>query len=234
MKFLVILPLTFLVSNCVSNQRPKVKGCPDECQEIYGGPSKVFPSVWWQPVPEAEKKSWEISPDSVKPPKVIISKRNELGILSNFAATPFYVEGKSYGSMEGYWQAMKYPTKPSDERWHLAKWPHTRSEVAQMTAFKAKRAGDFASKVMKKNKIDWVSFNGVKMPYREKKKGLFYKMILMGMTAKFEQNPKVVQTLCSTKNLELLPDHSQGKNPPPAWRYHEIWMELRKQKCKSI
>ena len=40
---------------------------------------------------------------------MILSKRNELGILSNFAATPFTLYGKRYASVEGFWQMMLYP-----------------------------------------------------------------------------------------------------------------------------
>jgi tRNA dimethylallyltransferase len=49
----------------------------------------VGPLPWWAPVPEANKPDWEILPQAAKRPEVILSKRHELGILSNFAATPF-------------------------------------------------------------------------------------------------------------------------------------------------
>ena len=52
--------------------------------------------------------------------EVILSKRNELGLLSNFAATPFTFKGKRYASLEGFWQMMKYPEGPADPR---AKFP---------------------------------------------------------------------------------------------------------------
>ena len=187
-----------------------------------------YPDHWWKPVPITELKSWEISPSSVAPPQVILSKRNDLGILSNFAATPFVYQGKKYASLEGFWQAMKYPEDSEDPRFQMAKWPHTREEVALMTAYQAKKAGDFGSKVMKENGLEWVSFKKRKMTYRAQKKGDFYRLIRKAMKAKLEQNPKVKAVLTRTKGLELLPDHRQGKNPPPAWRYHEIWMDIRK------
>jgi len=34
---------------------------------------------------------------------------NELGLLSNFAPTPFVFHGQRYASVEGFWQMMKYP-----------------------------------------------------------------------------------------------------------------------------
>jgi hypothetical protein len=73
-----------------------------------------YPSHWWAPVPEDQKAVWEILPQAAKPGQVILSKRNELGILSNFSATPFTFRGKRYASVEGFWQMMLYPEGPGD------------------------------------------------------------------------------------------------------------------------
>jgi hypothetical protein len=43
------------------------------------------------PVPEANTPDREILPQAAKPGEVVLSKRNELGILSNFAAAPFWL-----------------------------------------------------------------------------------------------------------------------------------------------
>ncbi|MEO8130128.1 MAG: hypothetical protein ABI822_23695, partial [Bryobacteraceae bacterium] len=75
-----------------------------------------YPAHWWTPVPEANKPAWEILPQAAKPGEVILSKRNELGILSNFAATPFTLHGKRYASVEGFWQMMLYPEGSADPR----------------------------------------------------------------------------------------------------------------------
>src|ERR1700692_3418761 len=103
-----------------------------------------YPAHWWTPVPEDQKAVWEILPQAAKPGQVILSKRNELGILSNFAATPFSLRGKRYASVEGFWQMMLYPEGPAvgtkDPRAKApgVEWKHTREEVSQMTAFTAK------------------------------------------------------------------------------------------------
>ena len=57
--------------------------------------------------------SWEILPQAAKPGEVILSKRNELGLLSNFAPTPFTFRGQSYASLEGFWQTTLYPETPT-------------------------------------------------------------------------------------------------------------------------
>src|SRR5436190_74165 len=75
-----------------------------------------FPSHWWKEISKEGAPSWEILPQEAGPGEVILSKRHELGILSNFAATPFEFRGKHYASLEGFWQMMKYPESPSDPR----------------------------------------------------------------------------------------------------------------------
>jgi hypothetical protein len=75
-----------------------------------------YPAHWWTPVTDAHKPDWEILPQAAKPGEVILSKRNELGILSNFAATPFTFRGARYASVEGFWQMMLYPEGADDPR----------------------------------------------------------------------------------------------------------------------
>lgn len=196
------------------------------CQVMLAGP---YPAHWWTPVPENQKASWEILPQAAGPGEVILSKRNELGILSNFAATPFTFRGKRYASVEGFWQMMLYPEGPRDARAMAAGvvWKHTREEVAQMTAFAAKDAGTLAEANMQKLGIDWVTFEGRRMPYRSKAFGEHYRLIVAAMRAKLLQNPKVRGILLQTGNLILRPDHVGEPDAPPEWQYFQIWMEIR-------
>jgi predicted NAD-dependent protein-ADP-ribosyltransferase YbiA (DUF1768 family) len=190
-----------------------------------------YPAHWWTPIIDPHKPAWEILPQAAKPGEVILSKRHELGILSNFAATPFTLRGVRYASVEGFWQMMLYPEGKNDPRARAASivWPHSRAEVAQMTAFDAKAAGDFAENNMRNLGIDWVTFEGRRMPYRSLTKGEHYRLIVEAMHAKLAQNPRVREVLLSTGNLILLPDHIQEPNAPPEWAYCKIWMEIRRE-----
>ena len=87
-----------------------------------------YPSHWFAAVSEAGKPDWEILPQEAGPGEVILSKRNELGLLSNFAATPFTFRGKRYASLEGFWQMMLYPEGPADPRSKFSgvTWKYTR------------------------------------------------------------------------------------------------------------
>jgi predicted NAD-dependent protein-ADP-ribosyltransferase YbiA (DUF1768 family) len=216
-----------------------------------------YPAEWWKPVADPKKPSWEILPQEAGPGEVILSKRNELGLLSNFAATPFEFHGKRYASLEGFWQAMKYPEGPDDPRARFPgiEWKHTRDEVAQMTAFDAKAAGDLGSRNMRTMEIDWVTFEGKQMPYRpgrgpedetasesenpsqntpdanisDPTKGEHYRLIFEATREKVRQNPDVQRVLLATGDLVLKPDHHQEPNPPAAWRYYEILSDIRRE-----
>lgn len=188
-----------------------------------------YPAHWWAPVPKEGAPGWEILPQEAGPGEVILSKRNELGVLSNFAPTPFEFRGVRYASLEGFWQMMKYPESADDPR-ALApglEWKFTRAQVAQMTAFEAKRAGDLGEKNMARMKIDWVSFEGRHFAYKPAAPGEHYQLIVAAMREKLRQNPEVKKVLLSTGDLVLKPDHHQEADAVAAWQYHKIWMQLR-------
>lgn len=188
-----------------------------------------YPAHWWAEAPREGKPEWEILPQEAKPGEVILSKRNELGLLSNFAATPFSFRGTRYASLEGFWQMMKYPEGPDDPRaGHPGvRWPHSREQVAHMTGFEAKEAGDLGEENMRKLGITWVTFEGRRMEYRSATPGEHYRLIVAAMGEKVRQNPEVKKVLLSTEDLVLKPDHRQEADAPPEWRYYEIWTEIR-------
>jgi hypothetical protein len=188
-----------------------------------------YPAHWWTPISKEGAPSWEILPQEAGPGEVILSKRNELGLLSNFAATPFVFRGKRYASLEGFWQMMKYPEGPKDKRAKFPgnEWKYTREQVANMTSFEAKNAGSLADANMKRMGITWVTFAARKMEYRPAKPGEHYRLIAAATRAKVDQNPEVRKVLLKTGDLVLKPDHHQEPNPPAAWRYYEILMKIR-------
>jgi len=204
-------------------------GLPLLCVINFVCCAQPYPAHWWAPVPENQKAEWEILPQAAKPGEVILSKRNELEILSNFAATSFTYRGQLYASVEGFWQMMLYPEGPGDPRLNAPgiAWPHTREEVAGMTAFDAKNAGTAAERNMRTMGISWVTFEGQRLEYRSMKTGEHYRLIVEAMRAKLEQNPKVREILLATGDLVLRPDHIQEPDAPPEWQYFKIWMHIR-------
>ncbi|HKE59770.1 MAG TPA: NADAR family protein [Pyrinomonadaceae bacterium] len=189
-----------------------------------------YPAHWWTPVSEAGKPDWEILPQEAGPGEVILSKRNELGLLSNFAATPFNFRGKRYASLEGFWQMMLYPEGANDSRTRAPtiEWKYTREQVAQMTAFDAKAAGTLAEENMRRMGITWATFEGKKFQYRSPTPGEHYRLIVAATWEKVKQNAAVKKVLLATGDLVLKPDHQGEPNAPPEWRYYEILTEIRK------
>ena len=195
-----------------------------------------YPARWWTPISKDGAPDWEILPQEAGPGEVILSKRQaDLGLLSNFAATPFEFHGKKYASLEGFWQMMKFPEGPDEARAKFAglEWPYTREQVAGMTAFDAKHAGDVGSANMKKMGIDWVTFEGRQIKYKPAEPGEHYQLIVDATWAKVKQNPDVKAALLSTGDLVLKPDHHQEPNAAAAWKYYDILMTIRAQLQKE-
>ena len=122
--------------------------------------AQVYPAEWFKVVPRSEAASWEVLPQDAKAGEVILSKRTELGVFSNFGATPFVLDGKSFASVEGLWQSLKYPDPalPEDERHAITDWEFTRAEVEAMVDRVAKGAGNSANKVYAKYKLKNISW----------------------------------------------------------------------------
>ena len=188
-----------------------------------------YPSRWWTAVSKEGVPAWEILPQEAGPGEVILSKRNELGLLSNFAATPFTFCGQRYASLEGFWQMMKYPEGPDDPRATFPglHWTFTRQQVTQLTGFDAKRAGTLGEENMRKMGIAWVTFEDKRFEYKPTVPGEHYRLIVAATWEKVRQNPEVRKVLLATGNLVLRPDHHQEPNAPAAWRYYDILMQIR-------
>lgn len=232
----LLFALLAIVSfGCRPAQNAPVQSSQKSTAAAQSSSDNRYPEHWWKPVSKEGAPDWEILPQEAGPGEVILSKRHELGLLSNFAATPFEFHGKKYASLEGLWQAMKYPEGPDDPRAQFEglKWEHTRDEVAAMTAFEAKRAGDLGSANMKKMGITWVSFEGRHFEYKPAEPGEHYQLIVEATKEKVRQNPEVQKVLLATGDLTLKPDHHQEANAPAAWRYFEILTEIRKELQKQ-
>jgi hypothetical protein len=215
------LLMAFILVGCHAGPQPSDNKQTDRVPQ--------YPRHWWAAVPREGAPAWEILPQEAGPGEVILSKRNELGLLSNFAATPFDFRGHRYASLEGFWQMMKYPESDDDPRSKFPglHWAHTREQVGQLTAFEAKRAGTLAEQNMAQMGIDWVSFEGRRFPYKPVEPGEHYELIVAATWEKVRQNPEVKKVLLSTGNLVLKPDHHQEPNAPAAWRYYEILTNVR-------
>lgn len=193
-----------------------------------------FPADWWREVPRSEAASWEILPQDAKEGEVILSKRTELGIFSNFAATPFVLDGKAFASVEGLWQSLKYPDPAvaNDPRHEIKEWPFTRAQVEQMTAYEAKDAGKIANKIYLKYQLKDVNWGEHFFDYVDFAEGSAYHYVLIkrALKAKLDATEGLWNLLLRTECLILKPDHRPGEHEPASYRYFEIFMKLRSEK----
>jgi predicted NAD-dependent protein-ADP-ribosyltransferase YbiA (DUF1768 family) len=189
----------------------------------------TYPAHWWTPVPKEGAPEWEVLPQEARPGEVIVSKRHELGLLSNFAPTPFTFRDRRYASLEGFWQMMLYPEGFDDPRARFPnlQWKYTRDQVAGMTSFDAKNAGTLAEENMRKMGIDWVTFEGRRIEYRPAAPGEHYRLIVAATWEKVKQNADVRHVLLSTGDLILRPDHHEEPDAAASWHYCDILMQIR-------
>lgn len=189
-----------------------------------------YPSDWWREVPRDQSNSWEVLPQDASKGEVILSKRTALGVFSNLAEAEFEFEGILYNSVEGLWQKLKYPD-PMDRKdpRHKLKYPYTREEVARLSMWESKKAGDMANKINKDNGIKFVSYRGKRFIYKDMAAGsqFHYRLIRGAMEAKVFQNENIKNLLIKTKGLILRADHKIGSNKPPAYKYYDIYMDIR-------
>lgn len=225
-----VLLLAVLLGACHTARPPKPYSTTGQSSN-----HSPYPAHWWTPVSREGAPAWEILPQEAGLGEVILSKRNELGVLSNFAATPFFFHNKPYASLEGFWQMMLYPEGEDDPRAKFPglEWKYTRNQVAQMTSFEAKNAGTLAEENMKWMDITWVTFEGKRIEYRPAVPGEHYRLIVAATREKVRQNPEVRRILLATGNLVLKPDHHQEPNAPAAWRYYEILTQIRDELQKQ-
>src|SRR4030095_15180368 len=106
--FMAIAVLPLALGACHSSPQPALSSS--------GPADSRYPAHWWAAVSKDRAPAWEILPQEAGPGEVILSKRHELGLLSNFAATPFVFHGPRYARLEGVWETMEYPEGPKDPR----------------------------------------------------------------------------------------------------------------------
>lgn len=220
--------LSLFIIACGTERSEKKSTPPSSVDESKLTWRQGYPPHWWENVPPEQAKGWEILPQEAGFMEVILSKRNELGLLSNFAETPFVYRGVCYRTLESFWQMMKYPEGPDDERWGWIKtWIYSREQVIQFSGSKAKAAGNYANKLMDSHSANWVTFEGKKLVFAESPAGEHYELIWQSFLEKARQNPRVLEVLQKTGKLQLRPDHKISTKAPREWHYHLLWMDLR-------
>ncbi|MFB6182111.1 MAG: NADAR family protein, partial [Candidatus Magasanikbacteria bacterium] len=110
--------------------------------------------------------------------------------LSNFADTPFDLDGKHYESVEAFWQSIKYP-EGSDKR----------KEIRKMEGSEAKgESRELEVYDKEKNEGDTIKYDGKEIGYGTSE---HHQLMEKALRAKFNQNPEAKQALKNTKDKKL-------------------------------
>lgn len=104
-------------------------------------------------------------------------------MLSNFAHTPFDLDGVYYESVEAFWQSIKFPEGSKD-----------RVETAGLVGGKAKRAGK------RTRGIREIEYQGQKIEVGSPE---HYDLMRRAIMAKLEQNPGVLKLLLDTGDKQI-------------------------------
>ena len=141
---------------------------------------------------------------AIERPRVnVISASETTGLISNFATTPFELDGNSFASIEGFVQFIKYP--PTYEG---------RDEIAQMVGAQARRAGhainseNFAKLDAGESVV--IYWQDQEIPYRSE---AHFDLIERAIRAKFAANPAAAAQLLQTGDAVLHHDTGHPENP---------------------
>jgi predicted NAD-dependent protein-ADP-ribosyltransferase YbiA (DUF1768 family) len=162
-------------------------------REIKGG-SAMFQSLG----PEDDACRAPLNITSKSPPP--------LDLISNFAPTPFFLDGVPYASIEGFWQALKF-AKEADRR-----------RVAALDGGEAKRAGDDAPRT-------------ATIAYQDEEIAVgtasHWELMRRACAAKFAQNVVARDALLATGQRPLEHKVRRDSRTIPGVIMAQIWMKIR-------
>lgn len=131
-----------------------------------------------------------------------------LSLISNFAQTPFDLDGRRYASVEGFWQGLKFPA------------PEDRSRIAALWGSEAKQAGTEAAG------LDTIEYGG-----RAIRVGTFehWRLMRRACLAKFSENKAARAALLSTGERPLVHNVRRDSRVIPGVIMADIWMRIRRR-----
>ena len=118
---------------------------------------------------------------------------SEHSILSNLSATPFVLDGRVFGSVEGFIQSLKYPLGPR------------RDKIERLAGYLAQRAGKNPNEKIRKslsagNQVFLQLASGTKLGFQSAE---HLEAIERAILAKFTQNSEALSKLKATQQRPL-------------------------------
>ena len=128
-------------------------------------------------------------------------------LISNFAHTPFDLDGQGYASVEAFWQGLKFPEQSR------------RQEIAPLHGQEARRAGfdaseastiEYGGQVVRVGTID------------------HWRLMAAACWAKFSQHERAKQALLGTGERPLVHQTRRDSRTIPGVIMADIWMKVRR------
>ena len=145
---------------------------------------------------------------------IISTAEGPEAILSNFAHTPFNLDGVACESVEGFIQGLKEQK------------PEKQGRICLRHGFEAKRASSRKrNKKVRESGIVWWQGRAVSFKSKE-----YYQLIERGIRAKLDQNETARQALLDTRNAQLMHDTGRPESPNtslPSERFVSILIKIR-------
>jgi predicted NAD-dependent protein-ADP-ribosyltransferase YbiA (DUF1768 family) len=128
-------------------------------------------------------------------------------LISNFAHTPFELDGQTYGSVEAFWQGLKFPEESR------------RREIAPLHGQEARRAGFEAPEAAT------IEYRGqtVRAGTAE-----HWRLMAVACWAKFNQHETSRQALLATGERPLVHKTRRDSRSIPGVVMADIWMKVRR------
>lgn len=153
--------------------------------------------------------------EACREPINVTSRSPDLAVrlISNFAQTPFELDGRSYGSVEAFWQGLKFPEEAR------------RREIAPLHGGQARRAGIGAPECAA------IVYCG-----RTVRVGTadHWQLMASACGAKFRQHEAARQALLGTGQRPLIHKTRRDSRNIPAVVMADIWMKVRQHLLDQI
>jgi predicted NAD-dependent protein-ADP-ribosyltransferase YbiA (DUF1768 family) len=128
-------------------------------------------------------------------------------LISNFAHTPFVVDGTPYGSVEAFWQGLKFPQESR------------RLEIAPLFGDEARRAGFDAPESAT------IKYRGATVRVGTSD---HWRLMRIACWSKFTQHNAAKQALLQTGQRPLVHNTRKDSRNIPGVVMSDIWMKVRK------
>ncbi len=205
MKALVKKKLVVVVAESADERRQLeawIAECDDHVFDLRQQSGGSFRLIDLGPRPEACREPINITSRAADP---------EIRILSNFAHTPFILDGTCFASVEAFWQGLKHPEASR------------RAEIAELHGPAAKRAGASAPPA------DELEYRG-----RRVRVGTadHWQLMALACRAKFTQHAAARSALFATGSRPLTHVVRRDSRTIPGVVMGSIWMQIRAELAK--